>query len=267
VPTKTIYHPRMVLVLSACIALSGCSLSLFGHSETEEASETSPAIETARAILTETASASSTDVLSSTPTAIQIAMQTTVTATETTTPTATPTYPAQVETLCDVAGFISDVTIPDGTEIEAGTTFTKTWELRNDGTCTWTSGYDLVFYSGDQMDGEEAITIGDVSVAPGETLEISIELTAPEEPGQYIGYWMLQNESGSLFGIGSGYYAFYVDITVVEAQATSTPTQTTTPLTPTSTLEEAATLTPTTTASPTETTSVETPSPTTSSSE
>ena len=35
--------------------------------------------------------------------------------------------------------------MPDNTEIAAGTTFVKTWRLKNNGSCTWTSGYSRVF--------------------------------------------------------------------------------------------------------------------------
>src|SRR4030042_4480106 len=54
-------------------------------------------------------------------------------------PTATP-----IPIPCDRAQFVSDVSVPDNTEIGAGTTFVKTWKMRNNGSCTWTSGYALV---------------------------------------------------------------------------------------------------------------------------
>ncbi len=40
---------------------------------------------------------------------------------------------------CEAAQFISDVTIPDGTTIAADDNFTKTWRLKNIGSCTWNS--------------------------------------------------------------------------------------------------------------------------------
>ena len=49
----------------------------------------------------------------------------------------------------DRAQFVADVTVPDGTRYDPGATFTKTWRLKNIGTCTWTTSYTLVFDSGD----------------------------------------------------------------------------------------------------------------------
>ena len=36
---------------------------------------------------------------------------------------------------CDNADFVTDITIPDETVIEPGEDFTKTWRLKNTGTC------------------------------------------------------------------------------------------------------------------------------------
>ncbi len=50
----------------------------------------------------------------------------------------------------DQAVFIKDVNVPDGTFYNPGAKFTKTWQVKNSGTCTW-SGYNLVFEQGDVM--------------------------------------------------------------------------------------------------------------------
>jgi hypothetical protein len=97
--------------------------------------------------------------------------------------------------------FTADITIPDDTVIAAGQTFTKTWELLNNGTCSWETTYSLVFVSGDQMGAPDIQPIEQV-VEPGQTFELSVTLTAPLEPGNYRGEWKLRNTSGLLFGIG-----------------------------------------------------------------
>jgi hypothetical protein len=115
---------------------------------------------------------------------------------------------------CDWAAFVKDVTIPDGQKFSAGDTFTKVWRLKNRGTCTWTSDYMLVFVSGDQMGGTTAVRLPGI-VAPGQTVDVSVTLTAPAKRGHYVGNWMLHNPSGVLFGIGdNANNAFYVDINV-----------------------------------------------------
>ena len=115
-------------------------------------------------------------------------------------PTNTP-VPTAVS-YCDWVAFVKDVTIPDGTQLSAGEVFTKTWRLQNRGTCTWTPDYMLVFTSGDPMGATTAVRLPGY-VAAGQTVDVSVTLTAPASAGRYTGYWMLRNPSGALFGSGS----------------------------------------------------------------
>jgi len=57
--------------------------------------------------------------------------------------------------LIDAATFIAHTTIPTGTVLGQGQVFTKTWELENSGTTTWTLDYFLVFDTGEQMHGPD----------------------------------------------------------------------------------------------------------------
>ena len=126
----------------------------------------------------------------------------------------TNTQPVATNTpICDQAQFIKDVSIPDGTEFDPNETFTKTWQLKNVGTCTW-SGYSLVFDSGDAMGGPASTPIG--SVAPGQDVNLSVNLKAPGSTGSYRGYWRIKNSAGVLIPVLSGYQntSFFVDIKV-----------------------------------------------------
>lgn len=128
--------------------------------------------------------------------------------------TNTPLPTVTAVSYCDWVTFVKDVSIPDGTKFSPGETFTKTWRLKNRGTCTWTPDYMLVFASGDQMGGTTAVRLPGY-VYPGETVDVSVTLTAPAKRGHYVGYWMLRNPAGTLFGFGdSANKAFYVDINV-----------------------------------------------------
>jgi hypothetical protein len=133
----------------------------------------------------------------------------------------TPTFtPLPTLNACDRAKFIKDVTVPDGTHFPPGASFTKTWRLQNAGSCTWTTAYSLVFVSGDRMSGptSQALTS---TVAPGQTIDVSVKLVAPSTPGSYAGSWMLRNSAGLIFGIGEAANApFWVKITV-DANMTS----------------------------------------------
>jgi hypothetical protein len=70
----------------------------------------------------------------------------------------------------------------------------------------------LVFTSGDQMGGTTAVRLSG-NVYPGQTVDVSVTLTAPDKRGHFTGYWMLRNPNGVLFGYGDkANQAFYVDI-------------------------------------------------------
>jgi len=130
---------------------------------------------------------------------------------------------------CNLAHFVTDVTVPDGTVFQPGKAFTKTWRLQNVGSCTW-QNYSLVFDHGDQMGGPAAQPILG-AVAPGQQVDISVNLTAPTAPGEYAGYWRLRDNGGVVFGLTTG-NPFFVKIKVVEPTATPTPTPTPTPALP-----------------------------------
>ena len=129
----------------------------------------------------------------------------TIAPTNTTAPEATAT-----EQPCDQAGYVKDVTVADGTEMKPNEDFTKTWRIENLGTCTWTSGYKIIFDSGDDMDGPATQEITSGTVDPGEQVDISIDLTAPDTPGTYLGFYQLRNEDGVVFT----YDGFWVEIVV-----------------------------------------------------
>ncbi len=128
----------------------------------------------------------------------------------------------------DKAEFVLDVTIPDGTTFSAGTSFVKTWRLKNIGTSTWTADYDLVFYSGAQMSAPPSLPLPE-TVEPGQTVDLALALTAPQETGVQRGYFMLRNPAGDLFGIGpQNNLAFYVEINVTGGTGNPTATSFTT---------------------------------------
>jgi hypothetical protein len=116
-------------------------------------------------------------------------------------PTAEPTVAPTPLACVDQAEFVRDVTIPDGTRLDPGNTFSKTWRLRNSGTCTWTPEYSIVFVSGSSMQSAKVVSLpGEVPV--GSEVDLTLQMEAPTVNGDYVGSWKLRNASGSLFGIG-----------------------------------------------------------------
>lgn len=119
------------------------------------------------------------------------------------------------------ADFVSDVTIPDDTELTPGTAFVKTWRVRNSGTCVWESGTVWLFETGDKMGGPDSV--GVPATEPGGTADISVNLSAPATSGTYTGYWRMRRPSGEVFGT-----PVYVRIVVPAEGDTPTPTVTAT---------------------------------------
>jgi len=128
----------------------------------------------------------------------------------------------------DQATFVSDVTVPDGSNFSPGQSFVKTWRIQNSGATTWSTSYKLVFLQGEQMSGPASVPLPK-AVAPAQSVDISVSLVAPATAGKYRGYWKMSNAGGQLFP-----ESIYVDINVVGG-ATATVTGTARTPTPTPT--------------------------------
>lgn len=128
---------------------------------------------------------------------------------------------------CNNMALIRDVTIPSGTQVRPGETFTKTWQIANTGTCDWLYGYSLVFASGERMGGNgyRLSQRINVPVPPGEWRQISVELDAPNNSGTYTGTWRIANGEGQMFGAALG----------VSIVVRNNPAPTNTPVPPSST--------------------------------
>lgn len=121
-------------------------------------------------------------------------------------------------TVCDFwMVFVTDVTIPDGTVMQPGQQFDKTWRIRNNGCETWPAGTQLVFYSGEQMGGVDT-AIPDLPVENEELVDVTVKMTAPAAAGTYVGYWTMNAPNKGDFGP-----QVYVEI-IVQAGPTPTPT-------------------------------------------
>lgn len=131
------------------------------------------------------------------------------TSTQTLAFTATPAIPTQtlgssateVSSLCYAAAvLLRDVTIPDGAQLKAGESFLKTWELQNSGTCPW-SGYTVEFSSGDAIGAPQSLPVPET--APGASVLLSMELTAPSADGTYTAHFLLRSAFGEAIPIGA----------------------------------------------------------------
>lgn len=115
---------------------------------------------------------------------------------------------------CNNLSLVRDVTVESGTVMTPGTTFIKTWQVANTGTCDWLYGYELVFVSGDRLGGNDR-RLSD-KVPPKEWRQFSVELDAPEKPGTYTGTWRLSDGAGHTFGAN-------LTVSIVVKAPTKTP--------------------------------------------
>jgi hypothetical protein len=103
--------------------------------------------------------------------------------------------------LCNDSAWMGDIGVQDGDVLKPGTDFTKTWAVKNTGTCKWDDGYALVFVAGDKMDGYNvALKKSSDFVDPGETINLSVDLTAHLAEGTYSGCWKMRDDKGYYFG-------------------------------------------------------------------
>jgi hypothetical protein len=173
-----------------------------------------------------------TQALAQTPSATAVPSSTTTTE-PTSTPapesSATPTVTATLATGTPGAGTVDRAqwvsqTVEDDTSFAPGETFTMTWSIKNVGTSTWTTNYVLRFFSGNAFGAPKEIPLGK-EVPPGDTIDITVKMTAPTTPGNYRSDWVLSNESRSNFK-----EPVFLKIKVpAPPTPTSTPTRTPTP--------------------------------------
>ena len=205
-------------LLVTLLISSACTPTETGEPTADVESIYTMAAETVVAELTETAAVNTPTRL---PTATYVPAERTATPvptsiipTDTATPTKTatlpptnPPEPSPTDEFCDNAAWVADVSVQDGTEMSPGQAFEKTWRIKNIGTCTWTEGYRLAFGYGENMNGQPR-ALG-WTVAPNETVEVTVVFSAPLTAGSYQSYWRMGNTSGIPFG-----EFFYVDIVV-----------------------------------------------------
>ncbi len=234
---------KTILVLGLFI-LAAVSLAACGTQAPSQSIPT-PDLNPIRTEVAATVLAQAPTLFALTPSATPLPPTATVAAVATTPAAASPTAAATNTQAAGTTGkndhatWISQ-TVQDDTVFNPGQDFTMTWQIKNDGTSTWTANYHLRFYSGDSFGASKDITLGQ-EVQPGATLDITMDMKAPSKAGDYRSDWVLSNESLRNFKD-----PIFLKIKV--ASPTATQTLTKTPVTPTATT--APTQTPTQTPKP-----------------
>ncbi|MBE0505856.1 MAG: helix-turn-helix domain-containing protein [Marinospirillum sp.] len=139
--------------------------------------------------------------------------------------------------LGDQSAFVADVTYPDGEQVLTGERFRKTWCLQNVGSVPWINRHlacqddDLMILygrSGGLLDVAEKL-LPDHSILPipdtqpGETVELSVDFTAPSTPCTVISYWKILNPDGQFAFPNSKGLWVKVRVTGVTQAASNNP--------------------------------------------
>jgi len=128
-------------------------------------------------------------------------------------PTPTPVKPTQSSTegqpanCTNVLSFESDLTVPDGTFVDPGSSLDKQWQVRNSGTCNWNSSYTL-----QKIDGDDLGVTGPQAIVParsGSEATLRIVFTAPGTPGNYSSTWQAFDPEGQPFG---DYFSIVINV-------------------------------------------------------
>src|SRR3990172_12179714 len=169
--------------------------------------------------LTQTALAAPTDTPTPTSTVTPLVIATLANVTPLGTSFVTPKPTAG----CYSMSYVNDVSIPDNTPMTPGQTFTKTWKIKNSGTCAWDTGFNFAFTGGDAMSG--ATHTLPQSVPANTEIDCPVNMTAPSTAGAIRGNWRMSTATGQFFGD-----EVYLVIIVGGGAATpSTPSATPTP--------------------------------------
>jgi hypothetical protein len=182
----------IILTVMGSLVMSACGTSKSEATPTVDvkAVQTS-VISTFAAGMTQTALSMPTNTPTSTPTTTPTATLATITPVRTSgglVPTAS----------CYGLVGVKDVTIPDNTPMNPGKTFTKTWRVRNSGTCAWDVGFKFALTGGDAMGGTTLVL--DKAVSPGAETDLSVAMTAPTKTGTVRGNWHMSTLTGTFFG-------------------------------------------------------------------
>jgi len=180
------------VMLIAALMLSACNFPLTSSSSEQDTNALSTAVaETVQAL---NAQPEPQETQADTP---SVGLPT-LTSLPTNPPPVVQGPPTQTPLPCNKAQFVSE-TIPDDTEFGSGEAFTKSWTFKNTGTCTWNTDYKMIFATGDAMSGPASVNLTG-TVAPNAQVTISVDMTAPTDPGTYTGYWKLQADDDEQFG-------------------------------------------------------------------
>ncbi len=103
--------------------------------------------------------------------------------------------------------FMGDLTYPDRTPVLTGQPLEKRWKVRNSGLCDWGPEYRFRWVGGAVLSSQQEFAL--FPAVAGSEAVITVLLTAPLAPGEYISSWRAFSPLGAAFGD-----TLYIDVVV-----------------------------------------------------
>ncbi len=129
-------------------------------------------------------------------------------------PTATPN--PQTAVGCYNAMLVADMTVPYGTIFKPGDKFTKTWRVKNTGSCNWEDDFKIA-YVGGELFGSDTTKIR-FRLGPNGVADISLDMIAPNMSGTVTSSWQMMTNDGKAFGQ-------VMSVTIALPGGTTTPSE------------------------------------------
>jgi len=114
----------------------------------------------------------------------------------------------------DASRFVGDITIPDGTRVKVKSHFVKVWAFANVGSVAWHHRFLAPAQATGDDDGCQVpsrVAIGDT--LPGETVMVSVPVTAPRRPGRCWVSFKMVDEQGRIYFPSRRPVYFLVNVT------------------------------------------------------
>ena len=113
----------------------------------------------------------------------------------------------------DRSTLVSDLDVPDGMSVRAGSRIVKTWALRNSGTVPWVGRY---LRRAASFGPDECLTPAEVPIPatqPGADVQVSVDVRVSGTPGYHQVYWKMVDETGQLMLPGQRAVFFLLRVT------------------------------------------------------
>lgn len=91
--------------------------------------------------------------------------------------------------------FVRDVTVGEGESVPPNTCFVKTWTIRNPGPEPWPPSICLKLARGHEM-GVKCKSIAVPSLNAGDSVDVSVQMKSPDQPGTYDSEFRLSSPTG-----------------------------------------------------------------------